>query len=54
MKFNDELIQEYRKIYKEFEKKHDIKTRQAMKKFIYSFDNYSDLKKDKIWEEIIR
>lgn len=54
MEYSLELIKKFRRIYKQLEKERDIKTRQEMKKYIYSMKGYSPCKKDRMWNEIIR
>lgn len=53
MKVSNEIVDEYSKIYKEYNNKNGLKMRQALKKAVYSLTQYTDTQKDILWGMIL-
>ena len=53
MKLRQEIINEFSKIYKQYNNKKGLKMRQALKRIVYSFPQYTDTQKDFMWRMIL-
>ena len=49
-----ELLEIFKEIYNEFERKGDIVVRQKIKSFVYSMKDFNETQKTIMWNEIMK